>query len=664
MSVIMTAIFLTGPTPAPAAYAWMSARIEVDQAPSVLSTNPFAPPVQFQAQRAIALHDTDGDGLIDTGTGSDWESFPLVARAPGGALGRHIGSPYVINDTGNTQGGFCGHLLVHGEQYFETRDRNEVQVYFVWVAFRDASREVPSECNDALMDAGVGSYIQRGNDMVLTGSRHATFFGGRAFNTSHSAFAFVYTTNPGGPASPGRIMTRDPEDRYAAYPAAIGNIVAFEPSGSLDDIRVTLSDIVLDVPLINEASWDGNSMFVTDQYARRIQGLAGGGETRPAVPESSSVGRSISQTLALDLNGDGMTDLLHSAGDRDHVSTAISAGDGSLIAQSAWVGVDHLNAAHAYSRLAGDFNGDARSDIILWRRGERWMHTFFSQANGEFRYHAHSPWHNKINDPEVGKIVGDFDGNGCSDILMWRQGWRSSPVSLFDSVGQFRTHNRDHSQGTNWINDPHAKKLVGDFNGDGKTDVALWRSGWGSTPVYFAAGDSRGRFTRFNVTNTAHAAPHNWINDPATTKFVGDFDGDGLSDIALSRPGWSSIPIYHSNGDGSFRVTNRHVSWSSSIMHHPDTRVLPGDYDGDGCIDLALTRPGWSSLPIYFSNADGGFTLSNRALPIDGSAVLDPRREVLTGDVNGDGRTDLLVPSHGLTFLFRALRGAFELADM
>src|SRR4029079_12867354 len=91
-----------------------------------------------------------------------------------------------------------------------------------------------------------------------------------------------------------------------------------------------------------------------------------------------------------------------------------------------------------------------------------------------------------------------------------------------------------------------------------------------------------------------------WASQGAT-KVAGDFNGDGRMDIALTGVrGWTGMPVAFSNGDGTFRVTNNYVpnfaAWSTQ-----GAAILPGDFNGDGRTDIALTgAPGWTGMVTAF----------------------------------------------------------------
>ena len=97
-------------------------------------------------------------------------------------------------------------------------------------------------------------------------------------------------------------------------------------------------------------------------------------------------------------------------------------------------------------------------------------------------------------------------------------------------------------------------------------------------------------------------------------RLVGDFNGDGRDDIALTGPSQSSgLAVAFSNGDGTFHVTQADVGAFASRSAHRQAARLVGDFDGDGRDDIALTGvPGWTSVSVAFSDGVGGFVVTER----------------------------------------------------
>jgi hypothetical protein len=333
-----------------------------------------------------------------------------------------------------------------------------------------------------------------------------------------------------------------------------------------------------------------------------------------------------------DFNGDGRSDVaLAGAPGMTGVLAALSAGDGTFIASPLFVSGFGSSAADPDAvKLTGDFNGDRRADILL--TGPRqWneIRLALSKGSGGLSPVAiatpqardFADW---ASDVRTTKLTGDFDGNGRTDVaLVGGAGWEAVPVAF--SVGTslqaaFVVTNRPIGDFAAWAATRGAVKLAGDFNRDGRTDIALCGpSGWRSVPIAFSNGD--GTFTVTNFTDgegtvfgSAHAGDFAaWASTPGAAKLTGDFNGDGRTDIALTGPsGWRSVPVAFANGNGSFSVTNAGIGDFGTWASTPGGVQLAADFNGDGRSDIALTgASGWNTMPVAISRGDGSFTVDN-----------------------------------------------------
>jgi serralysin len=147
----------------------------------------------------------------------------------------------------------------------------------------------------------------------------------------------------------------------------------------------------------------------------------------------------------------------------------------------------------------------------------------------------------------------------------------------------------------------------------------------------------------FTVTNEQVANFPAWASVPTVNIIPGDFNGDGLQDIALVQgsPGWMTLPIAFSMGNGKFEVENKASIHSS----YTSLQLISGDYNGDKRTDLALVNhaPGWNDVPIAFSKADGSFNVTHQQVPNFPSWATSSGVQVIGGDFNGDGKADLLL---------------------
>jgi hypothetical protein len=176
-----------------------------------------------------------------------------------------------------------------------------------------------------------------------------------------------------------------------------------------------------------------------------------------------------------------------------------------------------------------------------------------------------------------------------------------------------------------WASTSGVQPIAGDFNNDGKADIALTGvSGWTTIPVAFSNGDGT-----FNVTNQPAGQFAGWASGYSVKAIPGDFNGDHRMDIALQGygQGWTTIPVALSGGNGSFTIVNG-ASDFAALAAGGNVPLVSGDFNGDGGTDLALPAlvnsgqdpvtglggPSYTgpTLPVAFANAGATFTLTNR----------------------------------------------------
>ena len=303
--------------------------------------------------------------------------------------------------------------------------------------------------------------------------------------------------------------------------------------------------------------------------------------------------------------------------------------------------------------VSGDFNGNGLSDIALVRQTPGWgsIPVAFAQGDGTWKItngtapQFISDWSHQ---PDVRVVSGDFNGNGLTDLALVRQspGWGSIPIAFAQGDGSWKITNGTTPQFiTDWSHQPGVRVIAGDFNGNGLTDLALVRQtpGWGSIPIAFAQGDGSWKITN----GTAPQFITDWSHQPGVRVIAGDFNGNGLTDLALIRqtPGWGSIPIAFAQGDGTWKITNGPApQFITDWSHQPGVRLVAGDYNGNGITDIALVRqtPGWASIPVAFANGDGTWKITNGPAP---QFITDwshqPGVRLVSGDYNGNGITDI-----------------------
>ena len=209
--------------------------------------------------------------------------------------------------------------------------------------------------------------------------------------------------------------------------------------------------------------------------------------------------------------------------------------------------------------------------------------------------------------------VGDFNGDGRADLAVANSVSNNVSVLLGNGNGTFQAK-VDYGVGTN-----PTSVAVADFNGDGKADLAVAS---GSNNVSVLLGNGNGTFQP-KVDYETGTYP--------TSVAVGDFNGDGRADLVVANYSSKSVSVLLGNGDGTFRPKADFGTGTNP------TSVALADFNGDGKADLAVANSGSNNVSVLLGNGDGTFQPK-----VDYGTGTYPT-SVAVGDFNGDGRADLVV---------------------
>jgi hypothetical protein len=270
---------------------------------------------------------------------------------------------------------------------------------------------------------------------------------------------------------------------------------------------------------------------------------------------------------------------------------------------------------------AGDFNGDGIPDLAVAPvLDEGTSEVLLGNGDGTFT-NAGGILENDNNTATSNAIAAaDFNGDGNLDLVETCSGDEAPCNNLLLVL----SGNGDGTF-TQFCETPlpfagSQSIAVGDFNGDGQPDVAVTNSGANGVNVFLNAGGCLSAVSAIPLTG-----------DGPTSIAAADFNGDGKLDLAVANSGSNNVTILLGNGDGTFTAA------ASPATGMAPNSIAVGDFNGDGIPDLAVANAGSSSVTILLGNGDGTFAAAASPAADTGST------SATAADFNGDGKEDLVV---------------------
>jgi len=224
--------------------------------------------------------------------------------------------------------------------------------------------------------------------------------------------------------------------------------------------------------------------------------------------------------------------------------------------------------------------------------------------------------------------IGDVNRDGKLDVVAVNEHHRDNVTVLMgDGAGHFcpgeaKKYNTLMSSAPSGASPESV--IVGDFNGDGRLDIAVPNLNQGNVSIFLGNGD--GNF----------GGPVNYDVGGGPNQIAqGDFDGDGKLDLVTANFGSNDVSVLLGDGTGAFAVANYPAG-------DGPTSVAVGDLNRDGKLDLAIVNQREDTISILLGNGAGGFEPPPSFIPI---SVQDYPNYVIVEDFNQDGVLDLALTS-------------------
>ncbi len=238
--------------------------------------------------------------------------------------------------------------------------------------------------------------------------------------------------------------------------------------------------------------------------------------------------------------------------------------------------------------------------------------------------------------------AGDLNGDGKPDMVI--ANYNASTLSVFLNTTPAGNAAPTFSAKTDFTTGSGPTSVtIGDFNGDGKPDMAVTNSSANSVSVFLNTTTPGASTPTFSAKTDFTTVSQPWI------VLIGDFNGDGKPDMAAANSGTNSVSVYLNTttpgaSTPTFSAKTDFTTGSSSVSYG----VSIGDLNGDGKPDMAASNYVANSVSVFLNTTTPGASTPTFTAKTDFTTGTSPSGASI-GDLNGDGKPDLATTNENST---------------
>ena len=327
-----------------------------------------------------------------------------------------------------------------------------------------------------------------------------------------------------------------------------------------------------------------------------------------------------------DFNKDGKPDIAVANSDDNSASVFLNEGAGKFsLANGSPFPVDSFPNDIAIA----DFNRDNNLDFAVANNETKHLSVLLGNGKGQFHFSPYSPFRLRVKPHTHSVAAADFNNDGNVDLLT--ESWAVDSVVVIFGNGQGNFNSPKYFKVGKR---PYQRVRAADLNKDNFSDIITTNLEGNNCSVLLC--DGKGNFTE------ANGSPF-YCGDAPFGVAVGDVNADGNPDIVIvdaptitaESKGNDGLFILLGDGTGKFSALNG----SPFATGKSPSRLAIGDIDGNGISDIALSNYNDKSISVFFMNKKG--VMANKVIQVgnrpDGIAI---------GDLNADGKADIVVSNY------------------
>lgn len=301
-------------------------------------------------------------------------------------------------------------------------------------------------------------------------------------------------------------------------------------------------------------------------------------------PESTiPTGQNPLAVAAADFNSDGNIDLAVANQASNTASIFLGNGNGTFSSPGTLP-----TGSGPVALVAADFNNDGIPDLAVLNQTSATVSIFLGNGDGTFTSRGTFP----TGKNPVAILSGEFTSGGNADLAVVNQGDNTVSILLGNGDGTFQP------QITFPTGAGPSAIAMQDFNDDGRFDLAVTNQNANTVSIFLGNGD--GTFKPSGTLATGHA--------PVAVA-AGQFNLDNSTnyDLAVVNQSDDTLELYLGNGDGTFTAGQTFLLNNASASGNKPVAITGGDFNVDGLPDLAVTDQDTGTVSIFIGQGDGTF---------------------------------------------------------